>query len=71
MSLEWGTLRFVLDWLPKSGGVGFVVSHPNDRDKDVVRMGHPWFVLNWVREDLAGWGSWYPTLTTETKTSLG
>src|SRR5258708_1504845 len=43
-SLGWGTLgRWRADSL-RAGWDGFVVSHPNDKNKDVVRMGHP-FVL--------------------------
>jgi hypothetical protein len=40
----WGTQgRGALAYL-KAGGLRFEVSHPNDRSKDVVRMGHPhWF----------------------------
>jgi hypothetical protein len=39
--------RGTLDcWLIESGWLGFEVSHPGDKNKDVARVGHP--ILCWV-----------------------
>jgi hypothetical protein len=40
-------------WRVGSGGVGFVVSHLSDKNKNVAKMGHPGFVV-WVRALLFG-----------------
>src|SRR5258708_271464 len=68
-------LRFV-----EHGEVGFEVSHSKRKDKDALRMGHPWIVLreekatpherSWGLWSAAGWGSRYPTLSAKTRTRL-
>jgi hypothetical protein len=63
-------------------GLGVVVSHPSDKNKDVARVGHPVVGVGRPpprsqKRDLGhpnprcGWVLWSPTLATKTKTSRG
>jgi hypothetical protein len=71
---------------PYGGWLGFEVSHPSDKNKDVRWMGHPQFHLSWVvtavgdQEETRwkgkgpmadGWALRFPTHRTKTKTSDG
>jgi len=38
-------------WFVEHGEVGFEVSHSKRKDKDALRMGHPWFVLRRERAE--------------------
>ena len=53
---EMDTLRYEvsrpISWKVETGSMGFVLSHPSDKNKDVARMGHPIFVNG--RDGLVG-----------------
>ena len=52
----------------KERRLGFLVSHPCDKNKDVARMGHP-ATRRFQRWDHLG--SWYPTLESKSDSRMG